>query len=210
MNVLRFALTIALFSSCFAFVRAADADLRFSRTLAPAELSATGLDRLSSDQLAILDALIRRDIAQSRFISKEPRPDRFSARLTDSEREQSGLARLAEAELAALDAHIAPLATPPAPATGARFAANSRYVPVPSVKIDRSPPVHGELSLMVAAGSDGYSAYGGGIAVTVDDPASKMALTLAYSEVRSKGGHPWRYCDDYYYPRRHGFLSPLY
>ena len=210
MNVLRLALTVALFSSSFAFVRAADADLRFSKTLAPAELSATGLDQLSSDQLAILDALIRRDISQSRFVSKDPRPDRFSARLTDSEREQSGLAQLAEPHLAALDAHVAPLAAPPASASGVRFTPNSRYAPVPSVKIDRGPRIHGELTLMVAAGSDGYSAYGGGVAVTLDDPAGKMALTVAYSEVRSKGGHPWRYCGDYYYPRRHDLLSPLY
>jgi hypothetical protein len=208
MKAPRFALALALFVSSLALARAADSDLRFSKTLRPAELSATGLDRLSSDQLAILDALIRRDIAQSRYTSKEPRAERFSARLTDAERDQSGLAQLAETELAALDAHIAPLATPPA--SGGRFTPNTRYASIPSVKIDRGPRIHGQLTLMVAAGSDDYTAYGGGIAVTVDDPASRMSLTLAYSEIHSKGGGPWRYCGDYYYGRRHGPFAPLY
>ncbi len=206
-KLLRFLLAFASLGLIASAV--ADEDLRFSKTLAPTDFSATGLGQLSSDQLAILDALVRRDIAQSRFVSKDPRPDRFSARLTAAEREQSGLAQLAETELAALDARVAPLATPPSPVDRANFGANTRYS-VPSVKIDRSLQVHGELSLMVAAGSDGYSAYGGGIAVTVDDPASKMALTLAYSEVHSKGGNPWRYYGDYYYGRRHGPLAPLY
>ncbi len=207
MKVFRLSFALALLASPFATAHASD--VRFSKTLSTEDLAATGLERLSSDQIAILDALIRRDIAQSRFVSKEPRPADFSERLTAAERDNAGVSLLSVPEIAALDAHIAPLAAPPAPANGARFTSNSRYT-TPSVKIDRGPRIHGELTLMVAAGSDDYTAYGGGIAVTLDDPASKMAVTLAYSEVHSKGGSPWRYYGDPYHYRRYGPLAPLY
>lgn len=183
-------------------------DIRFSKTLAATDFSASGLERLSSDQLAILDALVRRDIAQSRFVPKEPRAARFSERLTPAERHDAGLNQLTEAELLALDAHVAPLAAPPAAVTGARYTADTRYA-IPSVKIRREPELHGQVSLMVAAGSDGYVAYGGGVAVTLDDPANKFALTLAYSQIHSKGGSPYRYCGDHYYGRPWGPLHPL-
>lgn len=208
MKLFRFTLALALLTSCFTAARASD--MRFSKSLSTEDFSAAGLNRLSSDHIAILDALVRRDIAQSRLVSKEPRPAQFSDRLTATERDNAGVSLLTANEIAALDAHIAPLAVPPASGASARFTPNSRYAPVPSVKIDRGPRIHGELTLMVAAGSDDYSAYGGGIAVTLDDPASKMALTVAYSEIHSKGGSPWRYYGDPYHYRRHGPLAPLY
>ncbi len=207
MKVFRFTLTLALLAFSFAGARADD--VRFSKSLSTEDFAITGLERLSSDQLAILDALVRRDIAQSRFVSKEPRPADFSERLTPTERDNAGISLLSVTEIAALDAQIAPLAAPPAPVSGTRFTSNSRYT-TPSVKIDRGPRIHGELTLMVAAGSDDYTAYGGGIAVTLDDPASKMSLTVAYSEIHSKGGSPWRYYGDPYHYRRYGPLAPLY
>jgi hypothetical protein len=204
MNVIRLTLSLALFGLVCGTVRA-DEDVRFSKSLEASEFSAAGLAQLSSDQLAVLDALVRRDITQSRFVSKEPRAPRFSERLTTNERENAGLALLSPAELTALDSRVETLIAPPPSPSTQRFATTNRYA-VPSVKIDRGPQVHGELSLMVAAGSDGYRAYGGGIAVTLDDPSNKFALTLAYSEIHSEGGHPYRYCGDRYHGR---FFDPL-
>ena len=197
MNVFRLISLLALLGLVSGTAHA-DEDARFSKSLEASDFSAAGLARLSVDQLAILDALVRRDIAQSRFVSKEPRAPRFSERLTASERENAGLAGLSSSELTVLDARVETLIVPPPSPSTQRFATTNRYA-VPSVKIDRGPQVHGELSLMVAAGSDGYRAYGGGIAVTLDDPSSKFSLTLAYSEIHSEGGHPYRFCRDRYY-----------
>jgi hypothetical protein len=70
------------------------------------------------------------------------------------------------------------------------------------VKINREPQIHGTVALMVAAGSGGYSAFGGGMALTYDDPANRFAITVAYSEIREKGDFLRRDYRDHYWPSR--------
>ena len=65
---------------------------------------------------------------------------------------------------------------------------------VPSVSLRRGPEVHGEVSLVVGAGSHGYSEYGGGMLVELDDPEHNMALAISYSELHAKGGWLRRGC----------------
>lgn len=164
----------------------ASEEVRFSKTLSPAEFTATGLERISSDELAVLDALIRRDWTQAQFVTKQPRAARFSERLSADERRNAGLEHLAAEELARLDTHVQGRITPPASfdsATGSGSAA----LGVQSVKLRRDPEVHGSVSLMVAAGSDGYRAYGGALEVHYDDPANRYSVGIAVSQIHEKG-----------------------
>lgn len=179
----------------------ADDEVRFTKTLSAAEVTQLGLNRLSSDQLGSLDALVRRDIATAEVTdpAKHPRPARFSDRLRADERVTAGLNLLDASELTQLDAAVQKLVPPPRGAWLATAQA-TESTPIYSEPIHRGPEVHGEVSLMVAAGSHGYSAYGGGIAVTVDDPQHHLALTVAYSEIHEKGGYLRRDCRDGYLP----------
>lgn len=56
---------LALLTAITSVATAADTPppTRFSQSLASADRTATGLDRLSSDEIAVIDALIRRDLA---------------------------------------------------------------------------------------------------------------------------------------------------
>ena len=78
-------------------------ELRFSQALPAADAAASGLPRLSSDEVAVIDALVRRDTAARLAPSSATPPAAFSMRLTADERRTAGLTRLAPAELARLD-----------------------------------------------------------------------------------------------------------
>lgn len=205
MTFSRFILLFAALCALRAGVLAAEPEARFSKTLAPAELSAAGLGQLSSDQLAVLDALVRRDIAAARFVSKQPRAARFSARLTADERRNAGVDLLNEREVATLDASVERLIVPPAPAGGFRMASAPGSSSVPSVKLRRDPHIETHMAAMVAVGSHGYSAFGAGIEVSYVNPDHNFGVSLSYSEVHEKGGSPYRYCYDRYGYNRYGY-----
>lgn len=175
---------------------------RFSKSLPAAEATDAGLTHLDPDQLAILDALVRQDVKSWDYVSKTPRADRFSARLSAVERHNAGLDLLSDAQLLRLDAAVERL-MPVAPrgSYAASTPAAPASTPIRAVKINRAPEIHGSVSLMVAAGSGGYSAYGGAIEVNYTDPASGFAIAVAYSEVHSKGGYGYG---------RHGCFGGLY
>lgn len=196
---------LAALAALHSGVSAGEPEGRFSKTLAPAELSAAGLGQLSSDQLAVLDALVRRDLAAARFVSKQPRAPRFSARLTADERRNAGLDLLGESEMASLDASVERLIVPPAPAGGFGTGGSNGPYSVPSLKLRREPKIETHLAAMVAVGSDGYSAFGAGIEVSYVNPDNDFGVSLSYSEVHEKGGSPYRYCYDRYGYGRHGY-----
>jgi hypothetical protein len=191
---LLFALSLLVFTS--GALQAAE-DVRFSKTLSADESAALGVAQLSSDQLAVLDALVRRDIDRADYVAKQSRAQRFSQRLSENERRNAGLDTLAEAQLAELDRTVERLMPPPR--TGQTFVASgSKAGPysVPSVKLRREPEIHGAVTLMVGVGSHGYSEYGGAAEFTYYDPTNKFALTVGYAETHAKGGHSGRVCYD--------------
>lgn len=174
---------------------ALDAPLRISQSVTPEERAAIGLDRLSSDQIAVLDALYRRDlVAQSvpRKADAPTPPDRFSQRLTLDEHRNAGLLLLNNAELAALDAAASRSGT----ATLARtMLAQPVFVPVSQrarldeVRIkNKLPEIHGSFTLGMAMGSGGYSERFGGMTLTYEDPVRNFAVSVSYSESHVKGG----------------------
>jgi hypothetical protein len=171
------------------------ADRRFSATLDPAEAAHVGLVRLSSDQVAVLDALVRRDAATvANASSAHPVAPRFSQRLSGDERRNAGLTLLGETELARLDADVEGFSRPAAPATTAVFGSAPPTLDgsPTAVQWKREPEIHGYVSFMVGAGSHGYSEYGGAMEVTYFDPAHGLELSAGYAELHTSGGTCFR------------------
>ena len=185
-------------------------ELRFSSALGAAERSASGLAKLTSDQVAVIDALVRRDTAL-RSGARPPADEKanrtFSQRITAEERKTSGIAGLAAADVAQLDAFVERQQS----ATLARVAfAPSPYLaggsrPVPTEKKSERE-IHGFFSLSYGVGSGGYSEKSGAMAVTLEDPTRGYAISVGYSETHVKGGYGV-YCDPYYEPLRPGLLD---
>ena len=110
---------------------------------------------------------------------------------------------LSVTEITALDSHVERLINPPIESPGASLVTYGKSA-TPAVKIRRELEIHGELSLMVGAGSHGYSEMGGALALTAENPSHTLAVGISYSEIRTKGGYyrrdyldgyPWNYPD---------------
>lgn len=199
----RFVVLLMLLACSVAF--AADDDLRFSNTLVTDDKTATGIGRLTSDQVAVLDALVRRDTATrgstpAPKTAAEAAPSAFSQRLSADERRNSGIAGLSEAEVAKLDALVdrhqtARLArtflAPP------EFLSPRRRVAATEKKEERR--VHGSFSLSYGWGKGGYSEKTGSMVVTVDDPERNLSISIGYSESHIKGGPGYLYRDPLLY-----------
>lgn len=189
---LLFALAVALAAVPRA---AADADTRFSQSLAIAERAETGFNRLSTDQVAILDALVRRDLStQATSRPHDPLPAaRFSQRLTADERTNAGLPLLTDKELARLDALIEHhasavmarvlLAPPVFAPTGMRLR---------PLESRSAPEIHGSISLTYGVGKGGYSEKTGAMNLSYEDPVHNFSVLFGYSESHFKGSIPYR------------------
>jgi hypothetical protein len=164
-------------------------EVRFSQTLPAADAAASGLPRLSSDEVAVIDALVRRDTAARLATSSPTTPAAFSQRLTADERRTAGLTRLAPTELARLDEFVERQ-------QNARLA---RALLAPPVFLSRSiaaepretkggRAVHGTFSLSYGFGR-GYSERSGAMTWTVEDPARGYAVTVGYAETHVKGAN---------------------
>ncbi len=178
-------------------LRAADGDLRFSASLEAADRSAAGLTKLTSDQVAVIDAFVRRDTALQASAKPTAAADAdaassatktFSQRLTAGERATANLAALTPAELARLDALVdrfqnarlaRTLLAPPS------YARPSR-IPVTEKKKERE--IHGSFSLSYGWGSGGYSEKTGSMVLNFEDPDRGFAISVGYSESHLKGG----------------------
>lgn len=205
------AVTLAL--ACLA--RGATGDTRFSQSLNGADKTANGLTKLNSDQLAVIDALVRRDTTSRG--SSTPATDetkaRFSQRLTADERRVAGLPLLTEAEVARLDAAVdrfqaAKLArTLLAPPTYL-----SRHAGLKPEKANEEKKLHGSFSLSYGWGKGGYSEKTGAMTVTLDDPQRGYSVSIGYAETHTKGGSMYRdpFYDDLRDPLLDARRDPFY
>lgn len=176
---------------------AAENTTRFSQALSASERAEIGLDRFTSDEIAVLDALVRRDISNRLKSSAASAPAAFSERLTADERRIAGFARLDAAATTRLDALVArhtnavlapELLAPP------RIMSRSR--PGVSPREDKpANPIHGTFSLTFGVGSGGYSERSGSMVLRYDDPAGRYSISVGYTESHIKGG-PQIYRDD--------------
>ena len=186
--------------------RLAAQDLRFSATLGAADRSAAGLTKLTSDQVAVIDALVRRDSSSRLSTSAPSKADgaetpaaTFSQRLTENERRTAGLPALTTLEIAQLDAFVErhqaaklarTLLAPPDYLTP-----RSRVTPTEK-KQERE--IHGSFSLSYGFGSGGYSEKTGSMVLTMEDPARGYSISVGYSESHIKGGPAYIYRDPFY------------
>jgi hypothetical protein len=161
---------------------------RFSEGLADAERKTCGIDVLSSDQVAVLNALVRREALVS--FSEAPAAKPFSQRLASDEFRAAGLGRLTPVQLAQLDFLFgASLNHPESTAAGAIPPAAALPPPAlaASSVTERAPPeIHGLISL-------GYG-WGGGASVRTEetaleyiDPTHHFELNASYSAAQAKG-----------------------
>jgi hypothetical protein len=183
-------------------------DGRFSLQLTPMEREETGLQRLSSDQLAILDALIRRD--EQWYTgpgAPPPSPTRFSQRLSPEESKSVGLDRFDEAHRFRLDVVISRIEFGEMPVS----TSGQSPKPMPQPTLARPGlEIHGMVSFTVGGGTGGYSEMGGSIALMLDDPAHNLSVFVDYEEMHAKGPLLDRGChgDPNYRAPLNAFLFP--
>jgi hypothetical protein len=147
-----------------------------------------GLTRLSSDEIASLDALVRRDIASRITTNAEPAPGTtFSQRLSADERRVTGVASLTENEVAKLnalvDAHAAARLARTLLAPPVFLARKSRIQPE---ETKTQPEIHGSFTLAYSWGSGGYSAKTGAMVLSFEDPKRRFSISVGYSETHVK------------------------
>jgi hypothetical protein len=169
-------------------------DLRFSVTLGAEERAAAGLTKLTSDQVAVIDAFVRRDTASRSSNSTPVAPEKanatFSERLTAQERQTAGLGGLTAQEIRRLDGFVdqqqsARLArTLLAPPT---YISRSARVKPTEKKAERE--IHGSFSLSYGMGSGGYSEKTGAMMLSMEDPDRHYAIAIGYTESHVKGGN---------------------
>jgi hypothetical protein len=167
--------------------RAAE-DIRFSATLTPAQRLGTGLSQLTSDNVAVIDGLVRQDEAASKFKHNGVDHTRFSQRRTAHERTIAGLDGLTAARLAQLDQLVRQriVGPEPEPATTATLSSGSAGPGVKSVDYVRPLEIHGEIFYTYGWSKAG-SFQGGGLVLTYDDPAHRFSVAVGYSEFHGKG-----------------------
>lgn len=157
----------------------ADSTGRFSQWLPASEFKACGLDRLNSDQVASLDALVR---AKGVDPQGDSRP--FSQRLSGDESRAAGMDQLTAAQRSRLDGDVArsvtfyvapgsPVAVIPPPPGEARF--------VPEQGGPLPPDVHGSVTLGFGGGS-GYSDVFGAMDMNYTDPSHQLTIDVGMSE----------------------------
>ncbi|MBI5770767.1 MAG: hypothetical protein HZA93_23520 [Verrucomicrobia bacterium] len=167
------------------------AEARFSQSLSAGEIVETGLNRLSSDQVAVIDALVRRNPVDP------AKPDaRFSERLSDDERRAAGWALLTEAQRAKLDGLVTRQAAAASAAAlmGPLVIAPAR-APVRVAETKAAPGPHGSFFFSMGWGKGGYSEKSGGMTVNYEDPARGFAVSASYAETYVKGRGAYIYRD---------------
>lgn len=199
-----------------ALARGSTGDTRFSQSLNAADKTEIGLTKLNSDQVAVIDALVRRDTT-SRGGSTVPATDeakgRFSQRLTADERRVAGLPLLAENEVSRLDAAVGRFQT----AKLARTLLSpptylSRHAGLKPEKAKEEKKLHGSFSLSYGWGKGGYSEKTGAMVVTLDDPQRGYSVSIGYAETHVKGGSIYRdpFYDDLRDPLFEARRDPFY
>ena len=177
-----------------AMARAEVNELRFTVSLKPEERMAIGLARLTSDEAAVLDALVRRDTTVISTGSNTTKlAERFTERLTAGERLTVGLQKLTPAETAQLNALVdrhqnarlaRTLLAPPS------YLARNRTVVPSEGKKERE--IHGSFTLSYGFGSGGYSEKTGSMELYFQDPAGRYNISVGYTESHVKGGSVYR------------------
>jgi hypothetical protein len=164
-------------------------DTRFSATLNAEQRAAAGLNQLTDDNLAVIDALVRQEEAIARRRGANALFGSFSGRRSAHEKEIAGLALLTAEQLAYLDALIGARTGTNAPFFSAGVGGSPLRLKPAETK--RRLEIHGSVSLMYGWSKTG-SVRGGELVVNMRDPAHPdFSLTISYAEYRGKGIMPY-------------------
>jgi hypothetical protein len=173
-------------------VCARSADTSFIENLSPAQKAATGVSKLSSSQVSIVDALVAQDVTLAHDGGVTGFSSGFSDRHMEREGLASGLDKLTPQERTALDT-LAASAIAIGPPPEQMFAYSQPKVappPLPPKAAVTTPlkaEVHGDISFTVGAGSHGSSFYGTSMDVAVTDPTGHFTLAVGFDDYRGKG-----------------------
>lgn len=202
-------LLLAGLGACAALLgRAADDDTRFSSTLTVVQRDLAGFTQLSADNVAIIDGLVRQDVAASKFKDNDVDHTRFSERHTPREREIAGLAQLTPDQKAQLDEYVYERISGNVPSVGSPITAAS-HSGVKNATAANKLDIHGQVSFTYGWGKGGHG-YGTDIVLSYEDPAGRYAVAVGYSDYHGKGFIPS--CLPGYGPYRPypALLSPIH
>ncbi len=185
-----FALAVALVA-----LRAAAADFSFTSGLSREQRTASGVSKLTADEVAELDRLVAADVASAHAGGVTGFSSTFSARRSPQERAETGIGGLSESEVKTLDV-LAASAIALGPPPEQMFS----YSP-PKAEVARVPPskakttdveaprleVHGDLSFTVGGSGHGRSFYGTSDDIAVVDAKDGFSLDVGFEEFKGKG-----------------------
>ncbi len=176
---------------------------RFSQSLSTEQRTSAGIDRLNSDQVAALDALVRLNLnnaaAEARKAEQQAaktnnqapapaaQPVAFTQSLSADQRRAAGLDTLTAEQTATVDTLVA-----------AQIAPAPRYQPsVPGTveAVEFFPnrfEVHGEFGLSIGGGS-GYSSRAGWVTTSLLDTKTGTEIGVSVATGREKWRGPYRY-----------------
>lgn len=199
---------LALTCSLVAVALFAADSARFSQSITPEQRTTAGLDRLSSDQVAALDALVRLNLTQTAADAQKAErasvappatvapaataPVPFSQALSAAQRRAAGLEELTAEQCAAIDTLVA-----------AQTAAAPRYEPNAPRSVEAVEffpnryEVHGEFGFSLGAGSGGYSSRAGWVSTSVLDTKTGTEIGVSVAAGREKWNRPFRYTNDW-------------
>lgn len=171
---------------------------RFSQSLTAEQRNHTGIDAMTSDQVAALDALVRlnqrQNAAEGHAVAKElspvaavatdaTAPASFSAALSTDQRRAAGLDSLNNEQVAVIDQLVAAQYTPALPRTSAA---------APAVEAVEFFPnrweVHGEFGLSFGFGSGGYRSRAAWLQSTLLDTKTGTEFSVGIATGKEEGG----------------------
>lgn len=192
-RIFRPLLCLALLGACATLAVRASDEAKFSATLTADQRAQAGLPLLTPDHVAVIDGLVRMDLAASKFKDNDVDHTRFTERHTPRERELAGLDRLTASQKASLDAYVSEKITGAAP-SGGNWVTTTASTPgaAAGVKPNRSTDkldIHGAISFTYGWGNGG-NGYGTDVVLTYQDPAGHYAIAVGYSDWHGKGYYP--------------------
>jgi hypothetical protein len=189
------------FSAILAATGWAAESSRFTDSLTAQQRTELGLNGLSSDNVAVINALVRQDESTVQLRNNNVRSTRFSQRRTEHERTIAGLDQLKPEQIAKLDELIGQRFAPaPSPLLESAMVPSALSVSsVENNSAPRRPEIHGSFSLTYGWGKGG-SVMGGDATLMYEDPDHRYSVLFNYSQYRGKGFVPGLYPGDFYSP----------
>ena len=188
---------------------------RFSQALTAEQRTAAGIERLDSDQLAALDALVRlhrnqvaanaikaerekpatEDKTATESTAPAPQPAQtvaFTESLSVDQRRAAGIDQLNAQERSAIDA-LATAHSPEAPSYRPAMATNAEAVEFFPNRFE----VHGEVGFSFGGGSGGYSSRAAWLNTTLLDTKTGTEIGVTIATGREKWKTPYGYRSDW-------------